>query len=267
METITFLNEKGGVGKTTSAIVISSELARQGYKVCLIDGDSQGHATLALNLPKERGMYSFLGENAPAKDVLRAVDPQSYGAEEYNLWVIPGNAATRNLQQMMSENNGVTILTLKERIEKLANTFDFVIIDTSPSIGTLHISYYIASDWIIAPTECTYLPMEGLFASLEHLEEIRNQLEVGRNVPIAKLLGILPTKFYGREIVQYENLGYLKGKYEGMVLPYLRRLSDWEKASQVGELLYTFSPNGNAMKDARAFVDEVLNRIKVSANV
>jgi chromosome partitioning protein len=271
MKVITFLNEKGGVGKTTSSTITAADLARRGHKVLVIDGDSQGHATLAFNLKRGDGLYSFMVEGADPNSVLKAVNPELFGigAKEYNLWVITGGSKTRLIPEMMQQkDSGVTLMTLKKRLEQIATAFDFVIIDTSPSISNLHIGYYVASDWIIAPTECTYLPMEGLFTSLDHHKAMKEQL-AEKGVKIAELLGILPTKFYGREIVQYENLGYLKGRYEGLVLPYLRRLSDWEKAAQVGEMLFTFAPNGDAMKDAKRVVDDILKRLEVedSANV
>jgi len=267
MKIITLLNEKGGVGKTTTSIMLAAELARRGNRVCIIDGDSQGHATLALNQDRIDGLYDFVIGDVAINDVLKAVDPYLYNSDDYNLFIIPGGARTRNISPMISDKeSNISVLTLKHRIEKIAGSFNYIIIDTSPSISNLHIAYYIASDYIIAPTECTYLPMEGLFASLDHLNQMREQL-ANQNVPCAELLGIVPTKFYGREIVQHENLGYLKGKYEGYVLPAIRRLSDWEKASQIGELLYTFSPSSRALQDNRAFVNAVLERIEEFADV
>jgi chromosome partitioning protein len=271
MKVITFLQEKGGVGKTTSSTIVAADLSRRGYKVLLIDGDSQGHATLALNLKRSDGMYAFMVDGEAPNNILKAVNPELYGLGEkdYNLWVITGGGKTRLIPDMMQQkDSGVAVTTLKKRLEQLATAFDFVVIDTSPSISNLHIAYYVASDWIIAPTECTYLPMEGLFTSIDHLKSMHEQLSP-KGIKVASLLGILPTKFYGREIVQYENLGYLKGRYEGLVLPYMRRLSDWEKAAQVGEILFTFAPNGDAMKDAKRVVDDILKRLEAEekANV
>ncbi len=264
MKTITFLQEKGGVGKTTSSTITAADLARRGYKVLMMDGDSQGHATIAFNIKRSDGMYAFMVDGESPNNVLKAVNPELYGLgeKEYNLWVISGGSKTRLIPDMMQQkDSGVAVTTLKKRLEQLSSAFDFVIIDTSPSISNLHIAYYVASDWIIAPTECTYLPMEGLFTSLDHHKAMKEKL-AQQGIKVAEILGILPTKFYGREIVQYENLGYLKGRYEGMVLPYMRRLSDWEKAAQVGEMLFTFAPNGDAMKDAKRVVDDILKRLE-----
>jgi chromosome partitioning protein len=261
MQTITFLNEKGGVGKTTMAVLLASYLAHEGHMTLLIDADSQGHATLSVRAKRRDGLYALIKNGEGVQDVAVPVDPNYYEGDTGTptLGLIPSSSRTAELAE------GINANTLNLKLQEVDNVFDFVIIDTSPSISNLHLSFYLASDYIIYPTECTYMPMQGLFKSLKHLEKARGFF-AERNLPVADILGIVPTKFSGRESVQHQNHGYLMGKYEELVLPPIRRLTDFEKSSQMRTPVFLYEPSGNAAKDAIQFVEEVMQRLGVTTN-
>lgn len=260
MKVITFLNEKGGVGKTTMSGTLATLLAQRNYRVLTIDADSQGHLTLFLRHKRKDGFYHLLKNNAAFDQTVIPVPPDYYAGnpESPLLWLIPGSSGTAQLDGTLDAR------LLKHRLAQIEKAFDFVIIDTSPKISDLHISFYLASDYIVYPTECTYMPMQGLFRSLEHLETARAHF-AAQNYPVAEVLGILPTKFNGREAVQHENHGYLRGKYEGKLFTPIKRLADWEKASQLRCPINMLGFKSSAADQAAQFVEETLARLEMTS--
>jgi chromosome partitioning protein len=269
MKVITFTNEKGGVGKTTMSVLLACRLAAEGFRILLVDGDSQGHASVALNQKRYDGLWALIAEGANPVDVCIHIPTYFYGGQEGepNLWLLPSSTKTRDIGDFIKNTKNCNELVLKQRLQLVADRFHYVIIDTSPSISSLHTAYYLASDYIIAPTECEKLPIQGLLRSVTHLQKSRQVFsEAGYDV--AELIGIVPTKFYGREVVQHQNLGFLRGKLgDDLVMTPIRRLSDWSKASQVGEPIYVFAPNTSAARDGIRFVEEVKKRLNIEQKI
>lgn len=261
MHVITFLNEKGGVGKTTLAVLLASYLGTQGYRTLLIDADSQGHATLSVRQKRQDALYALLQQNASVDSVCVPVHPEFYQGDPNDpaLWLLPSSGRTAELTK------GLNPILLRDKLTSIQSVFDFVIIDTSPSISDLHLSFYVAADYIVYPTECTYMPMQGLFKSLGHLQQAKEHY-AQQNVRIADVLGIVPTKFSARESVQNQNYGYLMGKYDKLVMRPVRRLTDFEKASQMRMPIYLYNASGNAARDALQFVNDVLDRLGEKVN-
>lgn len=259
MKVITFLNEKGGVGKTTLATAFASILASE-YRVLVIDTDSQGHSTLRLRTKREDGFYCLLGENWSWRDVLRAVPPAFYGGDvdDPRLWLIPGNSGTRKL------GNGLNTLLLKRRLAEIEAAFDFVIIDTSPAINDIHTALYAASDYLVFPTECTFLSIQGIINSLDHLEAARRKF-TEKGVPCAQPLGVIPNRFNGKKSLHYQNLGWLQGRYGEQLTLFssIRFLTAWEQAEQMGQPVHLYKRGRTGAKsEALNMADEILSCIQ-----
>lgn len=260
MRTITLINEKGGQAKTTTAVALATSLAQRGYRVLLIDADSQGHATISVRGKRRDALYQLLKNNAPFDQVVTAVSLDYYGGDAANptLWLIPSSGMTGQLVK------GLDARVLKSRLAQVSRLFDFAIIDTAPSIGDLHLSFYVASDWLIYPTECTFLPMQGLFTSLAHLDSFRQWAEAqSPAVPCARILGYLPTRFNGRKSVQHQNYGLLLGKFgEDAIFSPMRFLAEWEKASAKQLPPNRLGYKNDAALEVNRFVEEVLVRME-----
>jgi chromosome partitioning protein len=153
MKTVSLINEKGGVGKTTLAIHIAAGLAIRGSRVVLADADAQGHATVSMGLKKSPGLYDLLVRGTAFREVLVPVNPERFGVPgspcKGQLYVVPSNVETRSIPIQISDAFAVV-----DRFRELENLVDVVVFDTSPTPSLLHGSIYLATDAIIYPTKC-----------------------------------------------------------------------------------------------------------------
>lgn len=261
MQVITFMNEKGGVGKTTTATAIASLLAQSGKRICMIDTDTQGHVAERFKLKSENGFYALM-QGQTWQNVLRPIAPDYYGgaSDISNLWIVPGYDATRKL------DNDLTASALLERLHEISEAFDFVIVDTSPKLGDIHAALYAASDYVIIPTECTRLSVKGVISTIDHIRKAAPVAERA-GFKVAEILGIIPTKFDGKKSVHYQMLGWIEGRYgEAILFNPIRFLTDWEKAEALQKPIHVFNPRSAATLDARSLMDEISQRLGL-ANV
>jgi len=167
---IAVVNQKGGVGKTTTAVNIASVLAKKGKKVLLIDEDPQGNATSGLGVDKntEKSIYDVIINDVEVKEAI-------VQSPIKNLWVCPSNinlaGAEVELVPMMARES-----RLKEKLEKVENDFHYIIIDCPPSLGLLTINALTASNSILVPIQCEYYALEGVGQLMNTVNLIKKQL-------------------------------------------------------------------------------------------
>lgn len=247
MKVITFLNEKGGVGKTTMAATVGAGLAVLGYRVLMLDADPQGHLTLSFGIPKQHGMYDLLVRDADFDDpgVIVPIDTNRYappnlqGTPKGQLFLVPGNRETRLISQAL-ENE---FFAIREKLADLQqrNVVDVVLIDTSPTPSPFHAHIYLATHHILYPTEVTYLSFDGLVTSVKATTGFSKQKEKSGLEDI-KLTGIIPTKFRAKTLEHREKLEQLRRGFGNMVWPPLPMSVVWEEAMarQVSIFRYAF---------------------------
>lgn len=255
MKVVTFLNEKGGVGKTTLATHIAAGLARVGLRVVLLDADPQGHATLSLGVEKAPGLYDLLVRDAPFQDVLRPADSTRFCLPDEDpqgaLHLIPSNIETRSIPIQISD-----AFVVADRIQELRDLFDLVVVDTPPTPSMLHGSIYLATDALIYPTKCEYLSFDGLSESLTHREMMAATRERW-GMPPLQVLAIVPTMFRHNTLVHSENLHQLRERFGEKVWPPIALRTIWAEASTVGQLIYRFAPSSPAAADAETLVSRM----------
>ena len=167
---IAVVNQKGGVGKTTTAVNVSTILAKKGKKVLLIDSDPQGNATSGLGIDKntDKSIYDVIINDIEIKEAI-------IESPVKNLWVCPSNinlaGAEVELVSMMAREQ-----KLKEKLEKVENDFHYVIIDCPPSLGLLTLNAFTASNSLLIPIQCEYYALEGVGQLINTINLVRKQL-------------------------------------------------------------------------------------------
>ena len=167
---ISVANQKGGVGKTTTAVNLSALLAKKGKKVLLIDTDPQGNATSGVGVDKtvSFSVYDVLVDDVEIENTLQLTEMK-------NLEVCPSNinVAGAEVQLVSKENREYK---LKEKIEKIKNDYDYVSIDCPPSLGLVTLNAFTASDSVLIPIQCEYYALEGLGQLINTINLVKKRL-------------------------------------------------------------------------------------------
>ena len=217
-KTFVFVNQKGGVGKTTSAINIGAYLALAGKKTLLVDFDSQGNMTSGVGVDREKPtVYDLLAETAPPETVIRkSVIP--------GLSVIPASIDLSGaaIELVDQENRD---FFLKNALAPLKEEYDFIPIDCPPSLGILTLNGLAAADAVLIPLQCEYFALEGLTLLLQTVKRVQKSIN-----PELEIGGIFFTMFDSRtklaqDVVQ-QVTSYFKDRVFRTIIPRNVRLSE-----------------------------------------
>lgn len=240
---ISIANQKGGVGKTTTAVNLSAALAHRGKRVIVVDLDPQGNATSGLGVSRENveaSLYDvFMGVfNLPSVVVATATP---------SLWVAPSDPDLVGLEIQLAPIAGRETV-LKRQLDRLASLFDYVFFDCPPSLSLLTVNALVASNSILVPLQCEYYALEGISALVKTIEIAREQLN-----PALELEGILLTMYDSRtnlsRQVADEAKAFFRDKVYNSVIPRNVRLSE---SPSFGKPIISYDP---ASVGARAYME------------
>ena len=250
-KTVAIVNQKGGVGKTTSAVNLAAAIGYNGYKVLLVDMDPQGNATSGLGINKReiaKSTYDMTVGETKASEILKET-------EYMNLSVLPSNMnlAGAELELVDMEDRQVRI---KNALAPIKADYDFIIIDCPPSLGLLTVNVLCASDSVIVPIQCEYYALEGLSQLMNTIRQVKRLYN-----PLIELEGVLLTMYDGRLNLTQQVVGEVKRffpqKVYGSVIPRNVRLSE---APSFGKPVYYYDRSSKGSTSYDEFAKEFLKK-------
>lgn len=249
---IAFANQKGGVGKTTSAVNIAAALGKLGKKVLLVDMDPQGNATSGVGISKKeikKSIYEVLiGDSAAAEAVIQT--------KFRNLSIIPSNIALVGAE--------VDLLEVEKReqcaknaLDTLRNDYDYIVIDCPPALSMLTVNAFVASDGLVIPMQCEYFALEGLAQLAGTIKKVRQLYN-----PELQITGILLTMYNGRLNLTSGVVREIKKYYADKLFKQpISRSVKLSEAPSYGEPICYHEPYGKGSLEYGAVAKELLLRI------
>jgi chromosome partitioning protein len=248
-KTFVFVNQKGGVGKTTSAINIGAYIALAGKKVLLVDFDSQGNMSSGVGVSKDKPtIYEMLSGSVTAQDAIKHTMIPTLDAISASIDL--SGAAIELVDQEKRE------YFLKEALEPIKPKYDFILIDCPPSLGILTLNGLAAADSVLVPMQCEYFALEGITLLLQTVQKVQKgintKLEIG---------GIFFTMYDSRtrlaQDVVLQVKSYFKDTVFNTIIPRNVRLSE---APSHGLPICKYDPDCAGAKSYEKLADEVIKR-------
>lgn len=254
MKTVALVNNKGGVGKTTSAVSLAAGIAAEGHRVLLVDLDAQGSASLSLGLSRDAlrpGTAEAILDGRPIREAIRPTEVEG-------LDILPGSMALASADLILADAQGREGV-LRAALKPIrSGPYVFIILDCPPSLGLLTVNALFAADVFLVPVTADYLALEGLVNLTEAVERIR--AGIGK---VADLLGIVLT-LVDRRLKVTEEIGAMIRRHYGAkafktVIPGNVRLKE---APSFGKTIFDYAPGSAGAVAYRSLTKEVLSRIR-----
>ncbi len=244
---IAFANQKGGVAKTTTTLNLGVALKEMGHRVLVIDLDPQGNLTMSQGMNPdaiERSMFDVLVHRVPISDVIHTVEVDIAVAS------IDLAGAELALSALIGRERA-----LEKALVEVRDKYDFILLDTPPSLGLLTINAFVAAGGVIVPVQCEYLSLRGLVQLENTLAMVRENLN-----PNVRVQGIVPTMYDGRTLHAREAIEILEENFGDLVFETrIRKTVRYAEAPVKGSSVLRYDPTGPAAQAYRDLAKEVLD--------
>lgn len=244
---IAFANQKGGVAKTTTTLNLGVALSELGKRVLLVDLDPQGNLTMSQGMNPdaiERSMFDVLVHRIPISDVIHTVEV------DIAVSSIDLAGAELALSALIGRERA-----LEKALVEVRDRYDFILLDTPPSLGLLTINAFVASTSVIVPVQCEYLSLRGLVQLENTLAMVRENLN-----PEVRVEGIVPTMYDGRTLHAREAIEILEEHFGDLVYETrIRKTVRYAEAPVKGSSVLRYDPSGPAAQAYRDLAREVLD--------
>ena len=243
---ISIVNQKGGVGKTTTTVNLGAALALENKKILIVDFDQQANATITLGIKREeveKDIVNFLLDNCSDNVILKTGDA--------NLDVIPASLRIATFEQMIQNIENKELL-LQHKIESLKDIYDYILIDCPPALGVIIDNALYASDSVIIPVECSFYAYDALTQMVNKIDEIQK-------VKPLEIEGILLTKLDNRNTIGYNIVEKVKFEFPFKTFNTIISVSSHiQEAPMYGKSVIQFSYNSRGSKEYRDLAKEIL---------
>ena len=250
-DSASIINQKGGVGKSTTAVNLSAALGEQGKQVLLVDLDPQGNASSGLGIEKSRldyCIYDALLNDEPLENII--VPDVCQGLDLVPATINLAGAEVELVSEMARENR------LKDAIGRFRGKYDYIFIDCPPSLGLLTVNAFVAADKLLIPIQCEFYALEGVTKLLDSMKRVKTRLN-----PSLDIFGVLLTMYDGRTIlskqVAQEVQGFFGDKAFQTIIPRTVKLSE---APSFGQPITQFDPAGKGAESYVKLAKEVIAR-------
>jgi chromosome partitioning protein len=244
---IAFANQKGGVAKTTTTLNLGVALRELGHRVLLVDLDPQGNLTMSQGMNPDaidRSMFDVLVHRVPISDVIHTVEVDIAVAS------IDLAGAELALSALIGRERA-----LDKALVEVRDRYDYILIDTPPSLGLLTINAFVAAQGVIVPVQCEYLSLRGLVQLENTLAMVRENLN-----PHVHVEGIVPTMYDGRTLHAREAIEILEEHFGDLVFDTrIRKTVRYAEAPVKGSSVLRYEPSGQAAQAYRDLAKEVLD--------